>query len=217
MIILDLQQRSQEWLAYKEERISGTKIGKLFARSRKSDEMFDTSKPNMQFYQILAERLSAGSQDGIDEVSAMQRGADLEPEAIERVSKWLGKPIKTDGVWVDDENPHFMCSPDGYEDSDKPAWAVEVKCLSSANHIKAIYEDEFPSEYLYQVLNYFLVNERLETLYFAMYDPRFFNEDLQLKVFTFNRADVEDQVEQLKFARGEAEKKINDFVEKVSF
>lgn len=217
MQIVNITQGTDEWREFRSEKISGTKVGKLFAKSRKSDEMFDTDKPNLQFYQVLAERLAVATNDGVDELSAMERGHQLEAEARDYIGQKLDLKIKNDSVWQDEDNPHFMCSPDGYEDSDKPTWAVEIKCLSSANHIKAIVENDWPREYEYQILNYFLINPDLEKLYFCLYDPRFFNEELQLKVFTFNRADVGDKVEQLRFVRGEAERKINEFVEKVSF
>ena len=219
MKIIDVEQRSDEWRAFREEKISGTKIGKLFAKSRKTGELFDTEKPNIQFYQIMAERLATGAQDGIDEQSAMERGIELENEAIQAAVAYLelGGKYKSDGVWQDDKNPNFICSPDAYEDIKKPTWAIETKCLSSANHLKAIYEGEMPNEYIWQVINYFLVNPALETLYFVMYDPRFYAKELQLEVFTIKRSDVADKIAQLRNIRDVAESKISDFVEKVSF
>ena len=50
--------------------------------------------------------------------------------------------------------------------------AVECKCLSSASFIEALVTREIPSEYEHQVLQYFVVNEDLEKLYFVFYDPR---------------------------------------------
>lgn len=42
----------------------------------------------------------------------------------------------------------------------------------SASHIEAFVTKEIPSEYEHQVLQYFVVNEDLEKLYFVFYDPR---------------------------------------------
>lgn len=218
MNIIKIEQKSDEWQTLREGAITGTKIGKLFAKSRKADELFDTAKPNLQFYQILAERLAVGTADGIDGVSAMERGNLLENEAIQAVTdnlnlnNWI-----TGNVWQDSNNPGFLCSPDAYENIDKPTWAIEIKCLSSANHIKAIYENKRPNDYDSQVLNYFLINPDLQTLYFGMYDPRFFSEKLQLKIFTIKRVEIENDLQLLANARAEADSLINKFVQEWSF
>lgn len=218
MRIIEVEQGSDEWRAFREEKISGSKVGKLFAKSRKSGEMYDTSKRNLMFYEILAERLTVGAQDGIDEESAMERGHTLEPEARERAVEALKlKNARFDGVWQDPNNQHYICSPDGFEDSDKPTWAMEIKCLSSANHIKAIVEGKYPSDYFSQVLNYFLLNDHLKTLYFVMYDPRFLDERLQLKIFTVKREEVQAELERLRDIREEAEQMINDIVSHFTF
>lgn len=218
MRIIDIEQRSDEWKAFREEKISGTKIGKLFSKSRKSGQMFDLEKPSLMFYQILAERLTTGSNDAISGVEAMQRGCELEAEAVEIAVAKLGLDgVRTDGVWQDSDNEHFICSPDAYQDSKTPKWAMEVKCLSSANHIKAIVEDEYPGEYFSQAINYFLINPDLQVLYFVMYDPRFFSEELQTKIFLVKRHEIEAEIKLLAEARAEAEARINEIVGKVSF
>lgn len=212
---INLEQNSDEWRSFREGKISGTKLGKLYAKSRKAGELFDTTKPNLQFYQVLAERLAIGTADGIEGISAMERGHTLEAEALQAVSERLSIEFQSDGVWQDNENPNYICSPDGY--SKDLTKAVEIKCLSSANHIKAIYEDERPSDYDYQVYNYFMINPRLEVLYFAMYDPRFFSEELQLKIFEVTRADIQYELERMEEVRNEAEQAINKFIEIISF
>jgi hypothetical protein len=118
------------------------------------------------------------------------------------------------GVWQSDENENWICSPDAHQSGDKPTWAMEVKCLSAANHIKAIVENEIPSEYYPQVLNYFLVNPDLTTLYFVMYDPRFVIDGLQLKIFPIYRKGIVQDIEQLRNARDVAERKIQELVDK---
>lgn len=216
MQILKVSQNSDEWLGFREEKISGTKVGKLFNKSRKLGEMFDTEKPAMMYYEIMAERLTVGAHDAISPQEQMQRGHELESEAVERaVSKLKLDNCTKDNVWVDSDNPNFICSPDAYEDTDNPSWAIEIKCLSSANHIKAIVENQPPSEYKFQALNYFLVNENLETLYFTMYDPRFVVEHLQIKIFIIKREDVEYDIEKLRDIRAEAESMINVTIKKL--
>ena len=216
MRIISVDQRSDEWRAFREEKISGTKIGELFHKSRKTGEIFDTEKPNLMLYEILAERLTVGAQDGVDEKSAMERGVELESEAVEKAVESLElKKYTTSNVWQDEENPNYICSPDAYEKSKKPAWAIEVKCLSSANHIKAVVEGQYPQKYMPQAINYFLVNPDLKTLYFVMYDPRFVVEKLQLKIFVIERRDVEYEIARLADVRDEAERQINTLIQEL--
>jgi len=218
MKIIKIEQGSDEWKAFREGKITGTKIGKLWSKSRKAEELYDTTKPNLQLYQVMAERLAIATADGIDGVSAMERGSLLENEAVQATTEKLGLDNWiADNVWQDETDDSFLCSPDAYENNDRPKWAIEVKCLSSANHIKAIYENRPPDEYWPQVVNYFLINDDLETLYFVMYDPRFFNEELQLKIFTIHREQLESDIALTKVARSIAQEQINEFVEKYSF
>lgn len=47
-----------------------------------------------------------------------------------------------------------------------------------------------PANYKWQAVNYFLVNENLETLYFLVYDPRFIEEDNKLFTVIVRRDDT---------------------------
>jgi len=60
-------------------------------------------------------------------------------------------------------------SPDRLVGSDG---AVEVKCLKTKNHIKAIRQGGVPNDYKYQVLQYFIVHDGLKWLDFVSFDPR---------------------------------------------
>jgi hypothetical protein len=93
-------------------------------------------------------------------------------------------------MWVRDDNDSIAISPDGFIGDTE---AVEVKCLASETHLKAIIENEIPDEYHFQVLQYFIVNDALETLYFVMYDPRIASKSYYC--FLVSRKDVQDEVE----------------------
>lgn len=122
------------------------------------------------FFEVLADRLSVD--DGMEE-SAMDRGERLESEAIEQFEKSTGKIVDRIGFIESDENEFMGCSPDGLIDNDGVyTEAIEVKCLSSANHVRAWVEDAPPKDYIPQIIQMFIVNESLETLYFVLYDPR---------------------------------------------
>jgi len=220
-ILTDIQQNSDEWFDFREGKITGSTIGKLFAKSRKIGEMFDTEKPLLTFYQKIAERLAIGARDVDDEdsVSAREWGHIHEPEAIAYAAQALGikrEEIVTDFVWQDD-NANFAESPDAYENVEKPTWAIEAKCLSSARHIMAVATNGWPKEYLPQVLNYFLVNDDLKIVYFVMYDPRFVDyPKVQLKIFPISRKDYEYEIEKLRDIREEAEIQIENIIKNLA-
>lgn len=166
-------------------------------------------KVGIDFWKLLAETM-AEQPDG---ENPMARGHRLEPENIQLTLQQIGSDQKhciTDcGIWESDEDDRIACSPDAYQASENPTWAIECKSLGSAYHLqtvipwmihsqlirqhtlpdnladaaaqilppaatslKATGMDFIPDTYRAQVLQYFVVCDTLETLYFSMYDPR---------------------------------------------
>lgn len=166
-------------------------------------------KVGIDFWRFLAETM-AEQPDG---ENPMERGHRLEPENIQLTLQQLGckqEDCITDcGIWESDEDNRIACSPDAYQNSATPTWAIECKSLGSAYHLQAVIPwmvhsqfirqreipgnladaaaqvlpptatslkatnmDFIPDAYHAQVLQYFVVCDTLETLYFSMYDPR---------------------------------------------
>lgn len=148
-----------EWLSARRGRITGSTLGDIVSKR-------DTGKKKIGFYSLIAERLGIPA----DGENAMERGTRLEEEAIAEFTKATGKEVDTSLVlWTRDDNESIAISPDGFIGETE---AVEVKCLSSARHIEALLTQKIPDDYEFQALQYFVVNENLQTLYFAFYDPR---------------------------------------------
>lgn len=140
------------------------------------------------FYRLLADRLSIPD----EYEDAMERGNALEHDAVAEFERQEGKKVDTSLVmWTRDDNESIAVSPDGFIGETE---AVEVKCLGSEYHLKAIIEDQIPDDYTFQVLQYFIVNDKLERLYFVMYDPRI--ESRPYYCFIVTRGDVQEEVEQ---------------------
>ena len=170
-------------------------------------------KVGIDFWKFLAETM-AEQPDG---ENPMERGHRLEQENIHLTLQQLGykeKDCITDcGIWESDEDNRIACSPDAYQNSDNPTWAIECKSLGSAYHLQAVIPwmihsrlirqhtlpddlaetaaqvlpeaattlnatnmDFIPDSYRAQVLQYFVVCDTLETLYFSMYDPRVYGD-----------------------------------------
>lgn len=202
MKIIEIEQGSDDWKQLREGRLTGTKIGSIYAKSRKQDEMFDTTKHLLGFYELLAERLT----DSPDLSSNIERGKELESEALEVASDELGIDFVKGNVWELDKN--HIESPDGYTKDLK--MAIEIKCLSSARHIQAIYEDTPPQEYIAEYANYFLVNKDLELLVVFLYDPRFINDKLRTHCWFLNRVDLMPQIKVLKAIKKQVLKELDE-------
>lgn len=161
MKIIEIQQNSDEWLELRKNKITGSKLHGL-TQSR--------SGKKIGFYQLIADRLVLAD----DSIDGRDRGHDTEEEALEHFENFIGKKVDQNcGMWISDENENIAVSPDGAIKTGKYyKEAVEIKCLGSARHIEAIVTNKIPGEYKEQVIQYFVVNEKLEKLYFVLYDPR---------------------------------------------
>lgn len=183
-------------------------------------------KVGIDFWKFLAETMA----EQPDNENPMERGHRLEPENINLTLQQLGfdqKDCVTDcGIWKSDEDPRLACSPDAYQASENPTWAIECKSLGSAYHLQAVIPwmihsqrirqreipenladaaaqvlpptatslkatnmDFIPDAYKAQVLQYFVVCDTLETLYFSMYDPRVYG-DARHQIIPINRKDI---------------------------
>lgn len=190
----------QSWLEARRGKITGSRLKDIVVKRGNGEKI--------GFYEILAERLGLPATDE----SAMERGHELEPEAIERFESMTGKKVNKDLViWQRDDDESIAISPDGYIGKTE---AVEVKCLSSARHLEAVIENTIPDEYHYQALQYFIVNDSLKTLYFVMYDPRLRVKDFH--VITIKRDDVAKEIEELITYQREKLHKINQLVEQLT-
>lgn len=207
MKIIEIEQGSADWKQLREGRLTGTKIGSIYAKSRKDGEMFDTSKHLLGFYELLAERLT----DSDDLSSSVERGKALESEALEVASDELGIDFVHGNVWELDKN--HIESPDGYTKDLKIA--IEIKCLSSSRHIQAIYDDRPPIEYATEYANYFLVNKDLEMLIVYLYDPRFIEPKLRTHYWFLNRVDLMPQIRALKAVKKAVLKELKEAEERL--
>lgn len=255
MKILDLEQRSQEWLDFHEGRISGSSakdyssvryIPKTelveFAESKgyefpknltmdniramltedELNELYANVQINDSIYKLIAQRIAKpiNPNDYADRLegatySAMLRGQILEEEARELISEKLGKKIIPGRVWQSDVNEYMICSPDGeFEDETE---AVEIKCLDSWKVVKAYYEKHPPSEYKPQILQYFVVNDKLKKLYFCIYSDVFSNPDLGLQIFELNREDYKEEIEIVKRVENATLELVEKEVQKLMF
>lgn len=179
-------------------------------------ELIRLMPKKLGFFKLIAERLALPPEDGENE---MERGSQLECEAVERFAKLTGKKFNTNLVmWVSDKDDSIAVSPDAFEEVEdgKPIEeAVEVKCLGSARHIMAWYYKEVPDDYWWQVLQYFIVNDQLKRLNFVMYDPRI--PAIELVIITVTREQLQAQVDEYLEYQRTTISEVNEIVNKLTF
>ena len=160
-------------------RITGTRLKDLVTKRG--------TKPKKGYYELIAERVAIPASNE----NAMDRGTRLEDEALERFARETGKKVSNELViWSREDCHDIAISPDGVIGTTQ---AVEVKCLNSAAHLEAWLTKEIPDDYEYQALQYFIVNDKLKTLYFTFYDPRMPNDFFFIEV---KREDVQEKVDE---------------------
>lgn len=204
-----------EWMAGRRGKITGSRLKDIVVKRGTGEKK--------GYYELIAERLALPA----DGEKPMDRGRRLEEEAVEKfLEKYPNLKLSTDLVlWQREDNHSIAISPDAHTIDEECAVAVlstatreavEVKCLSSASHIEAVITKEIPSEYEFQKLQYFIVNDNLKTLYFVMYDPRM-PKHLQLYVFVINRSDIEEDIKTYHEYQSEKLAKIEEVVNNLSF
>lgn len=121
------------------------------------------------FYELIAEYLSIER----DDENRMDRGTRLEPEARNWFAKEYEKDVEEIGMCCSDVDDRIYNSPDGMIKNKAGVYteAIEIKCLAPARHIQAVIEKKIPEEYWSQMMQYFVVNDDLQTLYWIFHDP----------------------------------------------
>jgi hypothetical protein len=195
------------WLEHRRGKATGSKAKGLKPLSRGTD------RTPAGFWQLLAEKVAVAA-DGEKDID---RGHRLENEALELTAQKLELEMDFDpGMWIADFNEDIAVSPDAAEKGGAPTFAAEAKCLATANHLKYVIKDirarkedsykaidQIPSDakssYREQVVQYFVVNENLERLYFTLYDDRVAIDIYAHHVIVIERKDILDEIEKQKY------------------
>lgn len=206
------------WMEFRRGKITGTSIGKLYGktRSKVDKEQYGVfnDKPNQALWEIVAERIAVGD----DGEPPRERGVRLEHVACELAVKKLGlKHGEYNGyVFQSEVSEYAMSSPDNFEHIDNPTWLMEIKCLSTANHLKMVFEGVVDEEYRWQVADSFLNCPSAKVLYFVLFDPRVVIDELALHIITVKREDIADDIATLAQVRDRALKQIDNILEQLN-
>ena len=191
-IFRDIEQRTDAWMQIKSGKTSGSGVKPILSAR--------TPAPWKTYaYKLISQRENealATYRDGYLS-EAVQWGQDMEPEAIKEFEKRTGKIVEQVG-WVESLDPALKgksgCSPDGIITIKE--W-VEIKCLSTENHIKFVTENSLPTDFKPQVINYFVINPDLDVVYLALYDPRVKIVKKKLHIIPVFRKDCQKDIDAL--------------------
>ena len=152
----DIKQGSLEWFEIKWGKIGGTLSKGLFVDS------------NTLLLDIVSQQIEEFEPSESFENEHMQRGKEMEPFALEYISKYTGIDFQTTG-WLELENTILGLSPDGLSECEK--FACEIKCLSRKEHTAILINNEIPKDKIFQLIHYFTVNPKLVELWFISFRP----------------------------------------------
>lgn len=184
MRVIDVEQGTPQWQEARAGVLTGTTLKPAMGKNY-TDVIYD----------LIAQTLAPEEPSYTNET--MERGMALEEYAIEAYEQRTGEITEAVGFCLHKEHDWLGLSPDRLIQRDgKYVKGVEVKAPTSKYHIKYLASDKVPADYKYQVVQYFLVCEDLEEVDFVSYDPRIAIEDLQLKIITVKREDMQKEIDE---------------------
>lgn len=155
----NIEQGSDAWHHIRKGKITGTTLKAIMGTAKAREGAY---------YEIIAERLTVGVEDETSYENPMDRGTRLEPEAVAMFEFLTGKETQVVGFCEHDDNEFIANSPDRLIGETQ---ALEIKCPLGKAYVKAWLTNKVPEEYEEQTIQYFVLNDKLETLYFALYNP----------------------------------------------
>lgn len=183
--VSDAEQRSPEWFAARAGVVTASKADVVLATRKDGKEAAGRRDYRTQL--ALERVLGRALEDGNGYVNAdMQRGVDLEPEALAAYEARTGALVRRTGFVRAVDRP-IGVSPDG--DVDDFRLLVEVKCPRPANHLGYLRANVVPLEYVPQLVHGLLVTGA-EAADFVSYCP-LMPPELQLFIVRLTRTPVQ--------------------------
>lgn len=140
MKILDCVQMSPEWFKARLGLPTASNFDQIITTK------CEPSKQALKYmYKLAGERVSGTCEESYTN-AAMQRGIDLEPEAIAFYE--IVNDCKVEKVGFFFEEGKFGCSPDGLVGDDG---MIQIKCPSMAVHVGYLLDNKVPTDYFQQV------------------------------------------------------------------
>jgi len=181
MQIIQVEQRTPEWIAARLCKISGTRLCAAIGTAAKQDALIN---------ELIAELLTNEPKE-VYVNKAMASGIEAEDYAVTEYEQTTGELTEQIGLCVSDKYDWLINSPDRLiKRGDKYSKAVEFKCPNADTLVGYIRANEIPKEYLPQVMSYFLVNDDLEELDLVGYSPRIQTDQFRMWIKNVKREEL---------------------------
>jgi len=185
MKTISLKQGTEEWIAFRKGKISGTKFKKVL--SAKKDTRFGL------ICELIADEYSTQVKDNFVS-NEMSRGTDEEKFAAKEYEELFNTKLEVVDICQHDIYDWLIFSPDRFANDRKKY--IEIKCPDSATMVGYTLENEIPSEYRAQVLLSFIVNEKQTECDLVVYDARFIEANHKLTAINITRKELEDEIQE---------------------
>lgn len=172
MIILDVEQGSQEWLEARAGSLGASQVADALARTKTG---WGASRKNLHA-QLVVERITGRPTEGYCS-PAMQWGKDNEAQARAMYCFASGNAVHEIGLARHPSIEGTHASPDGLID---PEGCLEIKCPNSATHIETLTGSPIADRYIKQMQWQMEICDR-QWCDFVSFDPRV-PEEMQLHV-----------------------------------
>jgi len=143
MIVIDLEQGSEEWFQEKLGKPSASNANQIVTSQGKLSKQREG-----YLYTLAAERVTGKRADTYKNEN-MQVGNDREQESRDLYTLVTGEEIKTVGVVYKNDEKKFLCSPDGIIESKRCGF--EVKNVLPKTQVKYLLTAKVPTEYIVQI------------------------------------------------------------------
>lgn len=155
---INLEQGSDQWKLWRKKGIGSSDIGTVMGKNQ-----YQTVKT------LWLEKTGQKDPEDLSDNFFVKRGQQLEPIAREIFNERTNS-IFTPATFVHEEFPYMKFSADGI-DFDKNE-IIEIKCMMSKNHEKAI-KDNAPSESYYLQMQWGLMITGAKVCHFVAYNPEY--------------------------------------------
>jgi hypothetical protein len=210
-ILTDLEQGSPEWLKMRIGCCTGSRVKDVVKRLQKASngkKAGDYAQCREDYMrEIVIERLTGRAADHYV-TPYMEAGTANEPDARIEYELQTTDSVMPVGIAMHSRINWFAASPDALVGDDG---LLEIKCLTSSNHLDILLTGQIPTEYMPQMLAEMSCTGR-KWVDFVAYDP-LMPPNLQLFVSRFHRneehiAMMEQEVEQFLAEAAELEKSL---------
>jgi putative phage-type endonuclease len=165
MILVDVEQGSEEWLQLRLGLVSASRFKDIMTSPRSRSEQFSATARSYML-ELIAEILTGEQKEVTGK--ALEWGSNNEKSAQIEYAFEKGVTVDEIGICLTNDK-QIGASPDGFVGD---FGGIEIKCpYNSANHIATVVSGEMPKEHMAQVQGNLWVNKR-EWFDFVSYDPR---------------------------------------------